>query len=969
MAKHKKSELDAILEQLKQSYANDADIDLEDSLLENEKSEEDAELASALEKIFANNPLDMLMKDNEEDHIDNNMSIEASENEGSEIITAETVVENVIEEDNADSILNDVEDEEFLNDIDVQTDLSEEEEIVEDVLSMMLNPHREASVTDRIYTEQYEDESESEKGIGAVALHTILANNTECESVSTTDFDDCQIQVAMDEDEFENNDQIAVEIDDADSNGTNLAEELVNDEQATFMSDDDLIANNDENQADKIIDEDQQLFEIDESEYENDAENSELSDDLFVPEPPKKLVLSPDEYTYDELQLPLDALDFFKPKTDIVFNNNNINAAQEIIETDEHAASPETKNGTEIFVDDVSENDISLMLKLGYQNEISSEVGAEKTNKVILNKNESFVPDKHKIIHGFNGKEFSSKAQIQGIKKKYKRDFISLFVLAIVVSTFALISFILDIGVVITPNPSDLIALIITELMMALIIGFITWRRLFSGIVGIIKFETNTYSIASMLILEFIIYSIVVSFVYALFPDVLANAVRVSFGGYVFMFIAFTVLGELFDCSREAMTFDMMVNESTHYVTEKHAKCFEVKKSNYVSGYFSKMNSGKTFDVSIIFMIGGLPILSIVTGVVSAIIKDDFSVGAANTALILFLSVPMTATVTASLVEFINAIKLKCIGTAFIGNDGAVQHSTLSELVFNDTEAVEVVSFTEINPSKNPTNAKKWLNISYNVLEALGGPLYLGLLKQKGERHANISHDVTINSICDNGIDLHFDSSVNVLIGDKQFMNANNIKVKTDINLTTAAKGAEKSVVYFAFDGMPQIAFIINSKVKHSFNECMTLLNSNDIRIAVKSYEPEINEGYFDANLSDGAVRVVKTVAYEKYTDMHISETSVISSSPVELCTAVLHSRTILEDRRLSKMNRVLKAAIGFLAVCLGCVFMTMTFELEFFTVLQQGISLIFYCIMLLGMVPDVIQTVKMSKRKIKVKK
>ena len=55
MARHKKSELDAILEQLKQSYAPDTDLDLEDSLLETEKSEEDSELTSALEKIFANN--------------------------------------------------------------------------------------------------------------------------------------------------------------------------------------------------------------------------------------------------------------------------------------------------------------------------------------------------------------------------------------------------------------------------------------------------------------------------------------------------------------------------------------------------------------------------------------------------------------------------------------------------------------------------------------------------------------------------------------------------------------------------------------------------------------------------------------------------------------------------------------------------------------------------------------------------
>ena len=277
-----------------------------------------------------------------------------------------------------------------------------------------------------------------------------------------------------------------------------------------------------------------------------------------------------------------------------------------------------------------------------------------------------------------------------------------------------------------------------------------------------------------------------------------------------------------------------------------------------------------------------------------------------------------------------------------------------------------MISFTEINPNKNTANTKKWLNISYNVLDALGGPLYLGLHKQRGEAESNVSHDVTINSISDNGINLHFDSSINVLIGDRQFMNANNIKVKTDINLTTAAKGAERAVIYFAFDGAPQIAFIISSKVKQSFYDCMALLRSNGIKTAVKSYEPEINDAFFDVNMPDSAVRVIKTVAYDRYDTMLMAETDIVSSSLIDLCHAVVYSRSIVDDRRRAAVNRKLKAAIGFMAVCLGCVFMCLTFENSLLVAVQQGISLVFYFATILGTIPDVIHTVKMSKRKIK---
>ena len=55
MGRRKKSsnELDAILEQLKRSYGSEMDSELEDSLLADERSEDDEELSSVLAKIFS----------------------------------------------------------------------------------------------------------------------------------------------------------------------------------------------------------------------------------------------------------------------------------------------------------------------------------------------------------------------------------------------------------------------------------------------------------------------------------------------------------------------------------------------------------------------------------------------------------------------------------------------------------------------------------------------------------------------------------------------------------------------------------------------------------------------------------------------------------------------------------------------------------------------------------------------------
>ena len=52
MARQKKSEIDAILEQLKNSYFDDSQ-DIDEQLPTDDKSDEDAELAAVLEKIFS----------------------------------------------------------------------------------------------------------------------------------------------------------------------------------------------------------------------------------------------------------------------------------------------------------------------------------------------------------------------------------------------------------------------------------------------------------------------------------------------------------------------------------------------------------------------------------------------------------------------------------------------------------------------------------------------------------------------------------------------------------------------------------------------------------------------------------------------------------------------------------------------------------------------------------------------------
>ena len=106
MGRQKKNELDAILEQLKKSYATDDVDNIDNSLLEEEETDKDTELASALEKIFASNEIKgeeiIISEDDVQDFIsDINIT---EDNEKSDSLIDEDSLSVVINQENVESV-------------------------------------------------------------------------------------------------------------------------------------------------------------------------------------------------------------------------------------------------------------------------------------------------------------------------------------------------------------------------------------------------------------------------------------------------------------------------------------------------------------------------------------------------------------------------------------------------------------------------------------------------------------------------------------------------------------------------------------------------------------------------------------------------------------------------------------------------------------------------------------------------
>jgi hypothetical protein len=349
---------------------------------------------------------------------------------------------------------------------------------------------------------------------------------------------------------------------------------------------------------------------------------------------------------------------------------------------------------------------------------------------------------------------------------------------------------------------------------------------------------------------------------------------------------------------------------------------------------------------------------SVMIGITISIVSGEVLNGSNSSILLLLASVPLSATLVPSLIEYLNSRIVKRMHCAFVGSSAVNEYSDVDLLSFSDTEALEISSLTEINPTKSSENAHKWSNMAKRIFIMLGGPISECISSSKNN-DSNVERDLIINSISENGIDVYFDSSVNVLIGDRFYMLSHNIKVKTDVKLTTAVKGADRSIIYVAFDGVPRVGFIATGKVRASFLDTLGRLHRNGIRTAVRTYEPEINDSYFEANNVSIPLSVIKPSMYECMAVSEAVDSGVVAKSSADMCRAIIYGKKILKDRKKQRRIQIFQTIIGMLAAftiaLIGCFLPHVS---------PVNLLIAFYCLPAVIMIPNAIHIIKIIKRK-----
>ena len=1017
-----RNELDLILEQLKRSYASDSADSLEDDLLESPKREEDAELNEILGRIFSYEekeskpePAQQIaepvvevaseLEEPEEQIAEiESFDIESPTEDDVEIKEISLEEAESTEENTEQAIFTEETDttieaepqsvfEETVAKASISKDIALDDPIIEDTTDStqddMSDNSTDIDAVDNVLSIMFSGKSKNVKSeIGGKAVESIIEDtvseatvteSTEIMSEETSDpaevieaekiIEVSNAEFPAIEETLEDIEPIEYESEEIYNDSASVCEndtgditDILEDESITADLSEDIVfaVEDEEYSTEEAVDEAEAELSHDQvAEEENEAPQYEP---ISLPH----IILTRAEYTSDPLQ---DSFPTLCSNTPIVGKAQDRPAAR----------NKATEQSDNVNKEDSSfdENDISLLLKIGYDQEIRSKVGEKKAQQVMLESDSSFTPDPTKKIFGFCGKELTDRKQISKIKEKYKTNQKNLIILLSVASVLSLLLLYITFSFeFFTDKVANFPVFLLMDFILVLILMAVAYKKLISGINKLIKLETSINTLIFFIATAYALYTIFSLIAYAIGGSSVNESGLMLFGFSVSIYVVLSFVSDLLNCIRERKTFDIIGESDTLYTAEKsdikirnrsagNENNYKIRKTKLVSGYFRKISQNDNIGIKPMYLLGIVPIVSIALGLAAYFLSFNISLCISVVMLSLLLCVPVPFVFTSTLVRFILLNPQSNKKVAYIGNSAPEEMSKATCLTFSDRDAIEIVGYTEIHPSgRSDTNES--LKIAYEIFSALGGPLS-AIGNSELSSGIRKSHDVVINQITNDGIDIYYDSSVNVLLGDKHYMQSHNIKVKTDTNLHAATKGADKSVIFMAFDGVPKLGFIINSRVNPKFMVMSESLIKSGIRICVQSYEPQINDLYFEQNKGQfmSSVSVIKPDHYDSIEIQDMCDGCVVSASEsFELAQLITQSSKISERLKINKLvNTAILASCILAAIAIALIATKGVTTFDWLSIISNHLTTVFNAILVAGLIPVIFEIVAIFQK------
>ena len=731
-------------------------------------------------------------------------------------------------------------------------------------------------------------------------------------------------------------------------------EEITPPDVSAFEADEPMVVDEPAQEAETVAD----LFDLPEEELPEMTENDQAV--ISEQEAPAAQL-----YTFDTPVVPDPEEEYYADddaKNPFAFDMDDEGPAvpdESAFDGVDNAEDIEARMMVENKFSELSEDELNLMVALGYEDRIADEDSIKKADE-IAEKNNSDIVDPIDVDNSFafDGVELSSSDQFRAVRNRYKQEhkIMKFRLWGTIIITLALLFFetftaLADSGVV-APLGGALninrypVVNIMISLQLVVLACALSWHRLLVGLRDAVIFRPSPISVTSVAILCSIIYDVIMAIIA---PGLGLRTYNLTAA----VFLLALVVSDYLNLSREIRAFNTVSTRKPKFALANftdaslygddsygYEKNFEVQNVEFIENYFRRTNVSTFSSRLLNVIIFPFVALAVILGILSYM-SNGVAVTAFNISILtIMVGMPLSAVFLICYPIFAAVKRLFKKDATIIGDPSVEEYSDATSVIFRDKEVFPMAA-TIMRGIKLYDNEEVSI---YYVLSNLtkfysriGGPLKDILAQTTSEvPQKGCCEPVRVE---DDGVEAIIDGSVNILAGQRAFMERNGIIVDNDPDdVRMASEGV--SALFVVLDGKLCAKLYVQYDIDHSFEDIINSLASENIDTYIKTADPCIDDALLASKLriSRFPARVIKRNAEElPDTVVESADSGIISRNTLDgLADAVVLCNKIKRVRKTSRSVCIVSAIIGILVMVFLALFSSTPDILSIYTVIYQ---------------------------------
>jgi len=595
-----------------------------------------------------------------------------------------------------------------------------------------------------------------------------------------------------------------------------------------------------------------------------------------------------------------------------------------------------------------SEDDIDMMLELGYESELGRVVGYENLKKLKQDHNERFghPGNKHyRTAFGYCGEELIGEENRSTIIAKYMRDRKKLILRTLLTALATVLMFLLDYSPLIGGEfeTFDTAYPFLLPIFSLLLLGgsvALSYRQINAGLRSFLKLSPTPYSVAAIALPIVLIYDILSFFspvpllrVNALTSGMLllialCDILRILCEMRVFRILSAngekTVLEPTQPRKKKLRQGKKLVKILNDDIDEAF---YRVQKAEQVSGFFRRFNSMDSVAAPLRYFLGIIPAVAFLVAFGASLATGSFSLALMTFACVLFISIPTTA-IFSFFYPLCRANRiLTHYNCALVGDEAVADFSESKTVIFNDSDLYEAEKSTELS-LKESDELRRDIKLTSILFRKIGGAL-----DRIGRPPLMMDNDppVAFVRIADYGLEAVVDNRYHMIVGSADYLRKSGIRVPEESSDRILRRTENVGVMYVAVDGILKLNYEIEYSVKPSFEALAADLAEIDTAVAIQSYDPNLNEAFLQISRPEHAVpiRVIKPGRFESESEgiRKESDTGAVALGNMTDIVYPLHAaKRVEETKSLGIRLQLIFSAAGTLTVILLCLLTQLSF-------------------------------------------